>query len=196
MFIRLIDEGLERLLREELPLPPDLGEVSFDPPTGTWSAQLSRLTVNLFLYDVTRSTQPSRSAMKRTVDDRQERRNALPMVQLSYLVSAWAGSPRDEHQLLGDVVERITALPKLPEHYLPAPVSSSITLAFADDTGNRPREVWSSLGGQLKASFSLQLCVAADAFEWEPDATPVQRIEAITKPMPWRTVSRSEVVKK
>ena len=185
MFIRLIDEGLEKLLREELPLPAELGDVSFDAPTGTWGAQLSRLTVNLFLYNVGRSTQPGRSPVHRTgPDGRGQQRKILPVVQLDYLVSAWAGSPRDEHQLLGDVIERVAGFAALPPEYLPAPVESTVTMQFADDTANRPRELWSSLGGQLKASFALQLTVAADAFGWEDEAPRVQRIEALTNPMP------------
>jgi hypothetical protein len=185
VFIRMIDEGLERLLRTELPLPPDLGDISFDPPTGTWGAQLSRLTVNLFLYDVARSAQPGRSPVRRvSADGRAQQRPLLPMVQLSYLVSTWAGSPRDEHQLLGDVIDRVTALAALPPEHLPGPVSSSVTLAFADDPANRPRELWSSLGGQLKACFTLQATVAADAFEWAEEAPRVQRIHSLTRPIP------------
>ena len=59
MFISHVDSGLEKLLRTRLPLPEEMGDVSFDAPSGTWSAQLSRITVNLFLYDIQRSSQPS-----------------------------------------------------------------------------------------------------------------------------------------
>lgn len=185
MFIRLIDEGLEKLLRDELPLPPHLGEVSFDPPTSNWSAQLSRLTVNLFLYDLNRSTQPTRSPTVRTgVDGRPERRAPLPMIELSYLVSAWAGSPRDEHQLLGDVVNRLVGRTSLDTGYLPAQTSSTIDISFGNDPHNMAREVWGALGGQLKASFTLRLVLAADAFGWTEQAPAVQRIEALTAPLP------------
>ena len=131
MFIRVVDESLERLLRAELPLPPEIGDISFDQPTGTWSAQLSRLTVNLFLYDVARSTQPSRSPIRRVVDAGNggatgQRRVPLPMIRLGYLVSAWAGSPRDEHQLLGEVINRLSGLPGLPEKYLLEPAGASM----------------------------------------------------------------------
>jgi hypothetical protein len=182
MFIRLIDEGLENMLRELLPLPGHLGEISFDPPTGTWAAQLSRLTVNLFLYDVARSAQPGRSPTVRAVDGgRAERRPPLPMVELSYLVSAWAGSPRDEHQLLGDVINRLAAVPRLDPRYLPAPVSSSVDLRFAPDPDNRLREIWGAVGGALKASFTIHLTVAADVFDWADEAPRVERIEALTR---------------
>src|SRR6185437_10257704 len=134
MFIRLIDDGLEKLLRTELPLPPDLGEVSFDAPNGAWAAQLSRLTVNLYLYDVRRSNQPVRAPMMRIGDDgRRERRIPLPMIRLSYLVSAWAGSVRVEHQLLGEVINRLAGTDTLPKEYLVGSPAAPIDLSFAED---------------------------------------------------------------
>jgi hypothetical protein len=192
MFIRLLDEAMEKLLRDALPLPPHLGEISFDPPTSGWAAQLSRLTVNLFLYDVARSPQPTRAPTIRTgADGRPERRLPLPMVQLSYLVSAWAGSPRDEHQLLGDVVNRLVARSTLDPDYLPAQTASTVDISFGNDPANKTREIWGALGGQLKASFTLQLAVAADAFDWTEQAPPVQRIEALTAPLPiHRSITR------
>lgn len=181
MFIRVVDESLERLLRAELPLPPEVGDVSFEQPTGTWSAQLSRLTVNLFLYDIARSTQPSRAPMRRVVDgERGQRRIPLPMVRLGYLVSAWAGSPRDEHQLLGEVINRLSGLPGLPDSYLPEPAGASIDLSFGEDEQNRLRDLWTAVGGQLKASFTLQVHLPADAFDWIAEPPVVSEIVART----------------
>ncbi|HWJ85977.1 MAG TPA: DUF4255 domain-containing protein [Cellulomonas sp.] len=176
MLIPVIDDGLERLLRSTLPLPVDQGDVSFDPPSSTWSAQVNRLTVNLFLYNVTRSPQPPRPAAHRPGSGGLERRHPLPMVELSYLVSAWAGSPRDEHSLLGDVLTRLLAHQVLPVEHLVRPPSSAVQLALAGDGLNRPRELWSGLGGSLKASFTLTVTVAADAYDWElapPQVTEV-----------------------
>lgn len=187
MFIRTVDEGLERLLREVLPLPPDLGDISFDAPTGNWSAQLSRITVNLFLYDVARSNQPVRAPTRRDdADGRAERRVPQPMVQLSYLVSAWAGSARDEHQLLGDVLSRLAGLSALPEEHLPSGLASTVQLNFGEDNGNRPRDIFSAAGAQLKASFTLLASVAADTFDWTAAAPPVERIAALVSRLPDR----------
>ncbi len=69
MFIRNVDESLERFIRDRMALSDDLGDVTFEAPTSNWSAQLSRITVNLFLYDVGLSTQPSRAALRRVGDD-------------------------------------------------------------------------------------------------------------------------------
>lgn len=196
MFIKIVDDALERLLRERLPLSEEVGDVTFDSPTSNWSAQLSRVTVNLFLYDVTRSSMPARAQARTGADGRPERRGPLPMMQLSYLVSAWAGSPSDEHQLLGDVISRLAAVQAVPEEFFTTPPGSTVTLDLGDDTGNKAREVWSALGGQLKASFALRATIAADTYDWVAEAPLAQRIEAITKPVLWRAVSHSQVVKK
>jgi hypothetical protein len=182
VFVSHVDSGLEKLLRTRLPLPEDLGDISFDTPNGTWSAQLSRITVNLFLYDVQRSSQPSAPMTRTPEGGPAQRRRPQPMMQLGYLVSAWAGSPRDEHQLLGDVISILTGVEVLPEELLPAGLSSSVRLTLGDPE-NRAREIWSASGGSLKASFSLLATTAADTFDWEVQAPPVERIGAMASRM-------------
>lgn len=185
MFIRTVDEGLEGFLRARLPLPEDVGDVSFDTPTSNWSAQLSRITVNLFLYNVTRSDQPARSMIRRMAPDgSSQQRPPLPIVELSYLVSAWAGTPRDEHQLLGDVLDRILACSALPPEYLSTTPDASVQLFFGADPENRPRDVWSAAGAQLKAAFVLRATVAADAFAWGAEAPRVRTVESLLAPIP------------
>ncbi|MDF1603299.1 DUF4255 domain-containing protein [Nocardioides sp. YIM 152315] len=182
MFISHVDSGLERLLRTRLPLPDEMGDVTFEPPSSTWSAQLSRITVNLFLYDVERSTQPSGPTTRVPEDGRSQRRRPLPMMQLGYLVSAWAGSPRDEHQLLGDVASILAGVDLLSPDLLPAGVNSSVRLSLGDPA-NRVREIWSACGGSLKASFCLLATVAADSYDWELEAPPVERVSAMVARM-------------
>jgi hypothetical protein len=185
VFIRIVDDSLEKMVRTELPLPEDLGDVTFEAPTNNWSAQLSRITVNFFLYEVGLSDSPVRAAMRRVAENgNTERRAPQPMVRLGYLVSAWAGSPRDEHQLLGDLVSHFAARSVLPEEYVTGPLSSTVHARMAYDEANKPRDVWSGSGGQLKASFALELSVAADTFTWEDAAPPVTRIEALANPVP------------
>ena len=186
MLIPTVEDGLEALLRESLPLPAEVGDVSFDPPSGTWSAQVNRITVNLFLYAVSRSPQPPLPPASRAGAAGIERRPSMPLVQLSYLVSAWAGSTRDEHQLLGDVLTQLLTHQVLPVRHLPATPTSSVQLALATDEVNRPRELWAALGGNLKASFTLVVTTASDAFGWEPAARGVDTIEGLAAPVPAR----------
>ena len=185
MFIRNVDESLEKFVRTRLALTDDLGDVTFETPTANWSAQLSRITVNLFLYDVGLSNQPSRTALRRVAEDGTgQRRAPQPMVRLGYLVSAWAGSPRDEHQLLGDLVSLFAAQPVVPTEFQVGSLSSNIQVRLCADELNRPRDVFSGSGGQLKAAFSLEATVAADSYDWVGEAPAVERIEGMARPVP------------
>lgn len=170
------------MFRDRLPLPEDVGDVVFEPPNGTWAASLSRITVNVFLYDVQRANVPSRSATLRTAGETVQRRRPQPMVRLSYLLSAWAGSPRDEHQLLGDLISIVAATEYVPPQYFPSPPTTSVTLALGDER-SLPRELWTAAGGHLKASATFQVTVGADSFDWENAAPAVDRIAAMANRM-------------
>ena len=190
ILIPTVEDGLETYLRSTLPLSHETGDISFEPPSSTWAAQVNRITVSLFLYHVSRSPMPPRASAPRPgADGRVERRAPLPMVQLSYLVSAWAGSTRDEHQLLGDVLTRLLAQQILPPEHLDTPLSSNVQLTLADDELNRPRDLWSGLGGTLKASFTLIATVAADAYPWEIAPRDVTSIDGSLGLMPRTSVA-------
>jgi hypothetical protein len=109
------------------------------------------------------------------------------MMELGYQVSAWAGSPRDEHQLLGEVIGCLAAVDILPADYLSAQLSSSVHLNLGDDDRYRARDIWAGAGGALKASFVLQATVAADSFGWTPEPPVVTAIEAAA----WRPTDAS-----
>lgn len=191
MIIPHVDSALEKLLRRELDLPDGLGDVSFDPPSGTWSAQLSRITVNLFLFGVGRSPQPPRPAVDRLVErpdgsQGAQRRPPVPMLQLNYLVSAWAGTVRDEHQLIGDALSCLLQHQAVPADLLPADFAPGVQLAVAHHDNNRAKDVWSTVGGAIKPSFELVVTTAGDALPFAdlaPLATRVApRLDAMPAP--------------
>lgn len=184
MIVPVIDTGLEAMVRDLLPLPATLGDVSLDPPSGTWSAQLSRITVNLFLFGVGRSAQPPRPAVDRMIDGRPQRRPQLPMVELHYLVSAWAGSVRDEHQLIGELLTHFTLNQILPAEHLPAEVAAPVQLAVAPHDNNRAKDVWSTVGGTIKPSFELIVTTPIDALPFDVLPPAVERVAALVAPHP------------
>lgn len=178
MQIPAVDDGLERFLRAALPLPPDVGDVSFERPTGSWAAQLGRIVVNLFLYGVSRSALPASGGGSRPgPDGRLEVRDGGALVDLHYLVSAWASTVADEHRLLGDVLGRLLTHQTLPPEHLGVPLAADVRLTLSKDEAHRARDLWASLGSPHKASFTLVATVAADPSAWRPAAPPVQRVE-------------------
>jgi len=185
VLIPAVEDGIERLLRATLPLSTEQGEISFEAPSSTWSASVNRLTVNAYLFAIRRSGQPPRVQENRPgPDGRLQRRFALPMVELSFLVSAWAGSVRDEHALLGDVLARFLAHPVIPAEHMPTPLDSAVQLALGGEDSFKPREVWAGIGGTLKASFVLQVTVAADAYPWQIAPTQVAGVEPTLSRLP------------
>lgn len=182
MIIPVVDAGLEALVREQLPLPNEIGDVSFDAPSGTWSAQLSRITVNLFLFGVGRSAQPPRPTVDRVVDGVRQRRPQIPMIELHYLVSAWAGTVRDEHQLTGELLGHFLLNQVLPPEHLSSEVTNAIQLAVAPHDNNRAKDVWSTVGGSIKPSFELIVTCPIDALPFVDLPPQVDRIEGLVAP--------------
>ncbi|HET8591660.1 MAG TPA: DUF4255 domain-containing protein [Nakamurella sp.] len=182
MIIPVIDTGLEALVRDVLPLPATVGDVSFDPPSGTWSAQLSRITVNLFLFGVGRSPQPPRPTVDREWDGRMQRRPRLPMVELHYLVSAWAGTIRDEHQLIGELLTQFVLNQIIPAKHLPDSMVTPVQLAVAPHDNNRAKDVWSTVGGTIKPSFELVVTTAIDSLPYIDLPPAVERIAGLVAP--------------
>ncbi len=184
MLIPIVEQGLERLLRESLPLREELGDISFDTPSGTWSAQLSRITINAFLFGVSRSTQPARPTPDRVgPDGRHERRRPLPLIELSYLVSVYAGSTRDEHQLISDVFTCLVSNPVLPAPMLPQPLDAAVQLQLEHHDPGRIKDVWNGVGGTLRPSFELTVTAALDSIPWEAMPPRVEVVEALTAPI-------------
>jgi hypothetical protein len=187
VLIPLVEQGLEKLVRAALPLPEQVGGVSFDPPSRTWAAQLSQITVSMFLFGIGRSPQPPRPMPDRGgADGRLQRRGPVPMIELNYLVSAWAGNVRDEHELLGDVLGCFLTHQVLPAELAASTLLSSVQIALAPADTARMKDVFASVEGSMRAAFEIVLTTALDVGAWADAAPSVQRIEALTAPIPAR----------
>lgn len=183
MFIRMVDESLELMLRTELPFPREIGDISFEVPSSKWSGGITRPTVNLFLFDITRSSVPNRAPMRRVdANGKGERRAPQPMIELNYMVSAWVGKDVVEsHQLLGEVISRIAGLDMVPAEYTNPKLTSSILLSFVEDDRHRARDIWAGAENSLQAGFSMHCTVAADTFGWTLEPAPVTGIASYTR---------------
>jgi hypothetical protein len=179
MPLSALENVLQAWLREQLPLPADVGDISFDSPDATWSTALTRPTVNLFLFDIARAAQPSlpvpprRDQSGTLVQDR-----PAPCVSFSYLLSTWGGGVREEHRLLGDAVRAVLRTPALSPEPESQELVGPIQISLSEANEVRARELWSGLGGRLRAGMVLVAMTAVPLGRPVPRPTSVQTVTA------------------
>jgi hypothetical protein len=178
--IHLVDRAVEQFLRQAVPLPDNAVDVSFDAPDRTWGAAITRPTVNIFLWEVTRNPSVAHAGLqqRRGPEGRVERRPTPPVVDLHYLITAWAAEQRDEHQLLGAILACVLSHTVLPASSLPEALAETswITMSLAAHEKRAPGEFWSALDGRLKPGLELELSLPLDVFTWQPTAVPIASV--------------------
>ncbi|GAA3300114.1 hypothetical protein GCM10020295_40040 [Streptomyces cinereospinus] len=158
--IHEVDEALRRLLGES-GLEASGVEVVFDAPTRDWAARRSAPTVCAFLYDIREDATRRGSGAGEVydADGRLVARRSPPRwFELTYLVTAWANRPQDEHRLLSQVLARLVAHDTLPHRLLTGTLAGLGLTVGLDTAGTgldapAASDVWSALGGELKASL-------------------------------------------
>ncbi|MFD7975081.1 DUF4255 domain-containing protein [Streptomyces sp. NPDC059071] len=162
--IHEVDEGLRRLLAGS-GLEASGIEVVFDAPTRDWAARRSAPTVCAFLYDV-REDQTRRGSGAGEVYDAEglvvARRTPPRWFELTYLVTAWAGRPQDEHRLLAEVLSCLVSHDAVPPELLGgtlAELGLLVPLEVGGTGADAPAasDVWSALGGELRPSIGLRV---------------------------------------
>jgi hypothetical protein len=175
-----VDSALRALIQRDA---VDRGsvEVVFDAPTKDWAGRRTAPTVDVYLYDVREDLRRRSRGMINEYDDlgRVRARHLPPRhFKLSYLVTAWTQRPEDEHRLLSDLLAcflRYDAMPPellagtLADLGLPVPVS----IALPPPEDRSFADVWSALGGELKPSLDVVVCVPADTGQRPETGPPV-----------------------
>jgi hypothetical protein len=168
-----VTESLEAFLKQPGLAPPLRdAAIRFDRPTDPYA--LDQTTVNLFLYEVRENLElrSNESVMRRVggqtlVEPPPYRANCM------YLVTAWpvggTDQPKQEHQLLGQVLQLIAGAPVIPQVFLtpglqlqepPLPM-----LVVQPDGVRNPAEFWAAIGNRIKASLLVSVTVSLKAFD-------------------------------
>ena len=162
--IHEVDEALRGLLAES-GLEASGIEIAFDAPTSDWAARRNAPTVCVFLYDI-REDHTRRGSGAGEVYDADghvvARRTPPRWFELTYLVTAWANRPQDEHRLLSQVLSCLIAVDVLPERLLTGTLRElglTVALDTAGAASDAPAaaDVWSALGGEMKASLGVRV---------------------------------------
>jgi hypothetical protein len=180
-----LESALQAWLCEQMPLPADVGDISFDSPHDTWSAKVTRPTVNLFLFDIARAAAPSAPMPpQRDPGGGRSPERPAPLVSFSYLLSAWGGGVQEEHRLLGDAVRAVLRTPSLspgpPNPDLLAPVQ----IELSETNEARMGQLWSGLGRRLRAGMVLVATTAIPLVDPAPPAAPVDPVRTAGTPRP------------
>jgi Pvc16 N-terminal domain len=181
-----VDRAVERFLRQEVPLDEGAVDVSFETPDRAWGAGLTRPAVNAFLFEVIRDPNWQPGGMQeRQGPTGVERRQAPPVVQLHYLITTWANEYRDEHQLLGSVLEAVLAHSQLPADVLPDRlVGTRCGLQLASREGRPSGDFWSALDGRLKPGVPIEVSLPVEAFGWQSTAAEATSVNLATERLP------------
>jgi hypothetical protein len=175
----LVDECLELFLRASVPLKATDIDVSFEAPDREWAAKLTRPTINLFLWDIRRSAERSKSGMATVVrDGTRVHQPAHPVVELRYVVTAWTSDHGDERVLLAGVMRSLLAYSSVPREHLPGPIAhlKAPTLAMAR-AGEDHMDVFKALEGKVKPGLNLVMTSEFDTGVFTVAGPPIDSIE-------------------
>ncbi|MFJ9692368.1 DUF4255 domain-containing protein [Kitasatospora sp. NPDC101183] len=162
--IHEVDEAL-RLLLTETGLPERGVEIVFDAPTRDFAARRNAPTVSAFLYALREDAdrRQSGTVAEHDADGMAVAHHGAPRwFELAYLVTVWTNRAQDEHRLLAEVLQCLTAVDALPARLLTgglARLGLTVPLDIAGrDTGlPSVSDVWSALGGELRPSIDLRV---------------------------------------
>jgi Pvc16 N-terminal domain len=164
-----LDETLRGLLRAELERHGFEGvDIAFDAPAREWSGQLSKPTVNVFLYDLREAESLRTSEWSAIKRDGRVREGRPPMVmECSYAVTAWTQAVEDEHRLLSQVLAILYAFPELPQDKLNGRLANGsqawpIKARVGQGKGEKS-DFWSAVGGQYKVSLDYVVRLSVES---------------------------------
>lgn len=193
-----LDGSLRNFLRADVPLRADDVDIEFATPDKDWSARLSRSTLNLFMFDIRRSTSRAISGRSVRFDERGPRELfRTPMIRVRYLLTVWTAEAADEHRVLGDVLRLLAVTGEIPSAHLAgdlAELGHPVELAIANEDAVRTSDLWSPLGVTPRANLELVATLPArrpvERVVGRPPTEVEATISAPPPPAPPRAVSQ------
>jgi hypothetical protein len=191
-----LDETLRSLLKEDLEAHGFEGvDIAFDAPSRDWSGQLSKPTVNVFLYDLREAESLRTSEWGRMTRNGRTFETRPPMVmEASYAVTAWTQAVEDEHRLLSQVLAIFFAYPEIPQGKLNGRLANGsqawpIKARIGQGKGEKS-DFWSAVGGQYKVSldYVVRLSVESGAMRERGPEVRTQTIRTQMTDAPKRAV--------
>lgn len=165
-----VDETLKQFLISDVPIERGEVDVSFERPTREWSGRLSRPTLNLFMFDIReRSGFRDDAAMKQRTAMGLVAQHLPPRrVDLSYMVTAWAREPEDEHRILGRVLASLYRGTEVPPHHFQGELRDSeyplLGRIAPPDHIIKPADLWGVMDNELRTSLTWVVTAPLQVF--------------------------------
>lgn len=167
--IQDLDKTLEKLIVDKGKLNRNEIDLSFEQPTGEWSARLNRPTLNCWCFDLRENVKLRTMDMTATHRDNHSRIALRPLrYDLMYLITAWARRIEDEHQLLWRALGALVQIPRLDPDECEGGLRDQmfdIPLVVGNITDRMPSmtDLWSVLDNQMRLGFTLVVTLALDS---------------------------------
>lgn len=185
--IHEVDGAIRKLLERDA-LDGAGVEISFEAPTREWSGRRNAPTVNVYLYDIREDVSRREIVFEEIRDDNGtvvERRRPPRRYHLRYLITTWTQRPEDEHRLLSALLGALVRHETLPEDLLEGsladmPVETIVQVALPAEEARGIAEVWTALGGEMRAALDLDVIAPLDVtypFDIAPAVAHPPRID-------------------
>lgn len=165
--VQHVDDTLERELRAG-PLSGVNAEITFETPNSDWAARRSGLCLNLFLHSIEEDVRHRQSGDSSIIDENGivvGRRKPARSFRLGYAMTVWGHSPRDEHRLLGTLLEWCVVTERLtpvPSRHSGTSLTGRPTLMLREvpEGAESPAaKLWSGLGTPARPVLDLLVTV-------------------------------------
>ena len=150
-----VDAALRSMLAEALPAGT---AVRFDPPEPSWRG--GKNTVGALLYRVVEDLTARAAAWTDARDEQGKVTARVPAerrYRSSYLVTAWAADPVQEHALLGAALAGLGGGPTVPLVHLSEDLHDVEIAVASPEFPGAPMDLWSALGVAPRASLEVVL---------------------------------------
>jgi hypothetical protein len=165
-----LDETIKKLLTRELPIKNGEVEISFETPNREWAAGRVKPTINFYLYQIAENLKLRQTEWKVEKNNGQSTKRRPPKrMNLTYMITTWAGDVEDEHRLLWRVMAVLAKFPKLPEDLLQGDLKDTevdIKASFPpEDEILNPTDLWNVLSNDIRPSIHYRVVLPLDVFK-------------------------------
>jgi hypothetical protein len=181
--LHLLDDAVNGYLRNGVPLDSTV-DISFATPNKEWKQGITRPTVNAYLWEIKRDPRRSASGIEIVEEESvPKRRLLLPRVRVSYFVSVWTEDLRDQHLLLGKILESLLRRRVLPPEFIPEGLNTdgkSIEMIIGATEELFGKEVWATLEGGYRPGIDVQFILPVNVGLGQLPGKPNESIDLRT----------------